>query len=95
MTSPTTPHTPAWETSCPSCKAWQADPKTGAYRAGCDDCAARHIAQSAAAWRAAKGITAVELQDELRRAFGEENYAAARTRVWAWMKRLKIGGLAQ
>ena len=88
------PHPPARETDCPTCKAWQADPKTGAYRAGCDDCTARMVAQSPAAWKAAKGITAVDLQDQLRKAFGEEHFAAARTRVWTWMKRLKIGGLA-
>ena len=88
------PNTPAWETDCPTCKAWQADPKTGTYRAGCDDCTARSIAQSPAAWRAAKGITAVELQDQLRRAFDAESYAAGRARVWTWMQRLKIGGRA-
>ena len=94
MTEPTTPHTPAWETACPACKAWQADPRTGALKAGCDDCTARSIAQSPAAWKAAKGITFVDLQDLCRKSFEADRYDTAKARVWAWMKRLKIGGRA-
>lgn len=94
MTEPGESINAAWETTCPSCRDWQDDPRSGMFNAGCDDCLARAVAQSPAAWKAAKGITATELQDVMVHTFGHEHMDAWKRRVWAWMKRLKVGGLA-
>jgi hypothetical protein len=78
------------EADCPACADWQANRISGQYRSDCDDCAARAIAGSPAAWRASSGITAVELQDGIRRAF-KERYTEGRRLVWKWIGRLKEG----
>lgn len=92
MTEAATPA--AWAPTCRCCLAWQANPHSGLFAPGCDDCQARALAQTPAAWRAVKGETAVDLQDAILRVFGEDRYKAGRALVWAWMRRLKIGGKA-
>jgi hypothetical protein len=96
MTEPTQAPTPApaWAPTGRACLSWQADPRAGLLDAGCDDCMARSVAQSPAAWKAAKGITAVELQKLIAHTFGDEHAEQWKRLVWRWMKRLKVGGLA-
>jgi len=74
---------------CPACTAWAGDNRSGLYALGCRDCTARQIARGPDAWAAQRGITAVGLQEAIRRAWPDD-YAAGRALVWEWMARVGV-----
>ncbi len=74
-------------TACPACDEWAADNRSGLYALGCRDCTARQIARGPAAWKALKGITNVDLDTQLQRAFPDD-VEAGRRLTWAWTKRV-------
>jgi hypothetical protein len=71
---------------CPHC----AQPDAGMADSTCHGCCARRIAQSPAAWKAARGLTDVEIRDAVFTIFGQEGYRAGRLAVWRWMQRLGV-----
>jgi hypothetical protein len=58
---------------CDACTAWAGD----------------NLARGPDAWAAQRGITAVGLQEAIRRAWPED-YAAGRALVWDWMGKVGV-----
>lgn len=85
------PPDPADRPACPHCAAARAGELTGRTDATCLGCIAREIAASPAAWRALRGITAVDMRNAILRHWPGKSYEAGRRAVWAWCRLLRIG----
>lgn len=75
-------------TTCTACAAWERDHKSTEVADSCLECTARYLAGTPEAQRAARGQTAVELHEAIRRTFGDQ-FDEGRRMVWRWMQRLK------
>lgn len=92
---------PAERPDCPHCAAARASAAatpegervraTGQSNASCLGCIAREIAASPAAWRALRGITAVDMRNAISRHWPGKSYEAGRRAVWTWCRLLRIG----
>ncbi|MFM2053907.1 MAG: hypothetical protein RL456_1944 [Pseudomonadota bacterium] len=86
LASPAPPPRIELKPDCPHC----AKPDTGLADTSCHGCCARRIAQSPAAWKAARGLTDVDIRNAIVSTFGQDGYRAGRLAVWQWMQRLGI-----
>ncbi len=79
---------------CPSCRAAEVNQFTGSYHAGCENCSARMLANSPQAWNAIHKGQAAQLQEAIRKTWGDE-YNVGRQMVWEWIQKLTAARAAK